>query len=441
MPNQFRQQRKTLSGDALVCTLRERFATLTDTRVAPSITLTDALMSAFAVYALKLPSLLAYEARRQEPKSNLYTVYHIAQAPCDSQLRGILDPLEPECLRPCFSDIFRQLQRGKALESFLFYQGHYLLSFDGTEYFCSESIHCPHCLVKHHRDGRTTYHHQLLTAVLAHPDHPEVIPLMPEPIRNSDGAKKNDCERNAAKRLLAGLRRDHPQLQASVTGDGLTANAPLIRDCRDHRLRFLLTAKPGDHTYLFANMEAACRAGQARVLTLWEAETQTLHHFRWLQQTPLNEANADVLINLLEYWAVRGGAVVYANSWVTDLDISSDSVWPLMRGGRTYWKIENETHNTLKNQGYHFEHNFGHGEQHLSSVFALLMLLAFLVDQVQQLCCPLFQAAWQKAGSKRQLWEDLRGFFRTLVFTSLAEIWEAIACGLDKQKPVLLDDP
>jgi hypothetical protein len=441
MPNPQPQLRKALRGDALIRLLRDRFDTLADTRVDPTITLTDALTSAFAVYALKMPSLLASEACRQEPKSNLSTVYHIAKAPCDSQLRDILDPVDPECLRPCFSDVFRQLQRGKALESFVFYQGHYLLSFDGTEHFCSEAIHCPHCLVKHHRDGRTTYHHQLLTAVLAHPDHREVIPLMPEPIRNSDGAKKNDCERNAAKRLLAGFRRDHPQLPVIATGDGLTANAPLIRDCQDHLMRFLLSAKPGDHTYLFANMEAAFRNGQAQVLTLWETATQTLHHFRWLKQTPLNEANPDVLVNLVEYWAIRGGAVVYANSWVTDLQVTADSVWQLMRGGRTYWKIENETHNTLKNQGYHFEHNFGHGEQHLSVVFALVMLLAFLVDQVQQLCCPLFQAAWQKVGSKRQLWEDLRSFFRTLVLTSLAEVWEAIARGLDKQKPVLLDDP
>ncbi len=123
MPNPPLQLRKTLSGDALIRALRDRFDTLADSRVEPSISLTDALMSAFAVYALKMPSLLAYEARRQEPKSNLYTVYHIAQAPSDSQLRDILDPLAPECLRPCFSDICRQLQRGKVLESFVFYQG------------------------------------------------------------------------------------------------------------------------------------------------------------------------------------------------------------------------------------------------------------------------------------------------------------------------------
>ena len=79
-----------------------------------------------------------------------------------------------------------------------------------------------------------------------------------------------------------------------------------------------------------------------------------------------------------------------------------------MRGGRSHWKIENETFNTLKNQGYHFEHNYGHGYQHLSVVLAMLMLLAFLVDQTQQLCCPQFAAAWKMCISKRALWERLR---------------------------------
>ena len=88
-----------------------------------------------------------------------------------------------------------------------------------------------------------------------------------------------------------------------------------------------------------------------------------------------------------------------------------------MRGGRARWKIENETFNTLKNQGYHLEHNYGHGEQNLSVVLALLMMLAFLVDQVQQLCCPLFQAAWHKMKTKCHLWEEAPSPF------SLAALW------------------
>ena len=124
MPDAPHQLRQHLNADAIIDTLRERFATLPDARVQPTFTLADALMSGFALFALKDPSLLAFDQRRQEPNSNLHTVYGIDQVPCDSQQRAILDPVDPELLRPCFTDLFRQLQRGKALDRLAFFQGH-----------------------------------------------------------------------------------------------------------------------------------------------------------------------------------------------------------------------------------------------------------------------------------------------------------------------------
>jgi hypothetical protein len=97
-----------------------------------------------------------------------------------------------------------------------------------------------------------------------------------------------------------------------------------------------------------------------------------------------------------------------------------------MRGARARWKIENETFNTLKNQGYHFGHNFGLGKQHLSEVFVLLMMLAFLVDQIQQLCCPLFQAAWKKWKTKRSLWEKVRSKFHEFHIETMEDLFRAL---------------
>ena len=93
-----------------------------------------------------------------------------------------------------------------------------------------------------------------------------------------------------------------------------------------------------------------------------------------------------------------------------------------------------------KNQGYHFEHNFGHGYQHLSVVFAVLMMLAFLVDQVQQLCCPLFQAAGAKWGSKRLLWEKMRALFYAYALESMRHLFEALLYGWKKSAPQLTFD-
>jgi hypothetical protein len=98
---------------------------------------------------------------------------------------------------------------------------------------------------------------------------------------------------------------------------------------------------------------------------------------------------------------------------MTDFPITEQNVYALMRGARARWKVENETFNTLKTQGYHFEHNYGHGYQHLSTVLGSLMLLAFLIDQIQQLCCPQFQAALKKCKKRIRLWGRLRHWFLT----------------------------
>src|SRR4029434_5902782 len=120
-----------------------------------------------------------------------------------------------------------------------------------------------------------------------------------------------------------------------------------------------------------------------------------------------NASRADVRVNFIEYWEI-GQDTVQHFSWVTDVRVNKRNVYQLMRGGRARWKIENETFNTLTHQGYNVEHNYGHVEQNLSVVFATIMMLAFLVDQTQQLCCALFQAVWAKLGSKRRLWERMR---------------------------------
>jgi hypothetical protein len=430
--------RKHLSFDALMLSLRERFQQLVDPRPAPdTITLADALLSGFALFSLKDPSLLAFDQRRHD--DNLHTIYLINTVPSDTHLRTILDEVDPQSLRPAFADIFRQLQRGKALEPFVFFQGCYLLALDGTEYFSSQKVHCPSCLEKKSKNGTITYSHQMLGAALIHPDFREVIPLMPEPIIKQDGATKNDCERNAAKRFFERFRRDHPHLPVIVTEDGLSSNAPHIRVLQDYDIHYILGAKPGDHGFLFARMEEAFLAGQTQTLTLEDPDTGTLHHFRYLTQVPLNESNPDVLVNFLEYWEISKDGVKYF-SWITDLPLTPKTLVPIMRGGRARWKIENETFNTLKNQGYHFDHNYGHGEKHLSVVFALLMMLAFLVDQTQQLCDEVFRRVWDKLGSKRMLWEQMREVFRTFVLGSMQELLTVLLQGYQKQRPVLQED-
>ena len=245
---------------------------------------------------------------------------------------------------------------------------------------------------------------------------------------------KNDCERNASKRLLRKIRQEHPHLGFIVIEDGLASNAPHIHEILDLNMHFILGAKPGDHVYLFQQWIAAEDSGKATTLvgTLPGGGTWEIN---FVQELLLNESS-DLRVNFLQYGEYdQDGEVRKRFSWVTDLPLTSGVVLHLCRGARARWKIENETFNTLKNQGYQFEHNFGHGKKNLSVVFAMLMMLAFLVDQTQQLCCPLFRAVWHKCGSKRALWEQQRSHFWCIALASMQQLYEVMLTDRAKEIP------
>jgi hypothetical protein len=436
--NSFRKikMRIHLNADALFARIRKDFAIVPDHRASNSkIPLADALMSGFAMFSLKDQSLLAFDDRRWDDPLSLHSVYGVRQIPSDSQMRQILDPVLPSYLRRPFLSVFMQLQRGKAMEKMTWLDGHYLLALDGTGIFSSEKVSSDYCLKKTKRNGHVEYYQQMLAGAFVHPDHKEVIPTCPEMIIKQDGAEKGDCERNAAKRYLEDLRREHPHLKIVITEDGLSSNAPHIKELMRHDLRYILGVKPGDHAFLFEYVAVAVKRGETTEFNISDPKRPNVEHcFRFLNNVPLNKGSQDELrVNFLEYWeADADGNEKQHFSWVTDFMITQENAYDIMRGGRARWRIENETFNTLKNQGYNLEHNYGLGKEHLSAVFAHLMMLAFLIDQVQQMCCPLFQAARAKGSSKKLLWEKMRACFHDFLAPSMEAILRRIAAGMPK---------
>ena len=248
----------------------------------------------------------------------------------------------------------------------------------------------------------------------------QVLPLAPEAVVNRDGNKKQDCEINAAKRLLAKLRAAHPKLRFVIGGDGLFSKQPFIDTCKKHRMSFILVAKPTDHKVLFEYVEEIAAMGEAATLELFDAKKR-LHRYRWVTQVPINgSAKADD-VNFFQYEIVVEGKVTYKNSWVTDIAVDADNIIEMVKAGRCRWKVENEAFNTLKNQGYHLEHNFGHGSNHLSMVFFILNLLAFFVHQILDLTDRHYQRLrYEKFTSRKEFWNQLRCTFRILLFRN----WE-----------------
>jgi hypothetical protein len=279
----------------------------------------------------------------------------------------------------------------------------------------------------------------MLGAAIIHPDVREVIPLMPEPMVKQDGREKNDGERHAAKRFIVTLRQDHPHLKCIITEDSLSSNAPHIETLHDDGCHSILGGKEGDHASVFNQVQAAQHAGRVTEYERHDRAAGVVHRFRFVNDVPLNASRADVQVNVIEYWEI-GQDQVQHFSWVTDLRVRMRNVYQLMRGGRARWKIENETCHTLKNQGDNCEHTYGHGEQNLSVVFATMLLLAFLVDQTQQLCCALFRAVWTKLGSKRLLWERLRALCYDYRLESMRALLEALFYGFETSHPLLITD-
>ena len=163
-------------------------------------------------------------------------------------------------------------------------------------------------------------------------------------------------------------------------------------------------------------------------------EQGVLRGYRFANGLGLNATHPDMLVNMVEYWEAKGGKVQNF-SWITDIEITTGNVDKIVRGGRARWKIENETFNTLKNQGYHLEHNYRHGAENLATVFGVLTFLAFLVDQIQALGCPLFKEAQNPRRTKISFWGCIRG----LVTTNSIASWEALWNRIINAKKVIID--
>jgi len=383
--------------------------------------------------------LLKFDENRYEAhiRHNLGTLYGVnGQAPCDTQMRAILDPIEPKEISKGFDTLHRMLQRQGILKEFK-YMGALVISLNAPGEYSSNCVGCPDCCTRTRADGTIEYYHQMLAAVIVQRSKKTVLPLAPEPIVKQHNASKNDCELNAAKRLLPQIRAQYPKRKIIIVADGLYAKGPFIKLLKDLKLDYILVAKEGDHAHLF--FEYAKRHATGKTEQYTETELNIKRDFCWTNALSLNMTHPNIKVNLLKFSEIKPNKEKSSTwTWVTSLNLTRHTAYPIMRVGRCRWKIENETFNTLKNQGYNLEHNYGHGKQHLASVLCMLMMLMFLVDQIQETACSLFQAPRQRFHSRTSVWEKLRSFFVNFFILSWDDIWLSMIYG--HQRGTLIPD-
>jgi hypothetical protein len=391
-------------------------------------TMADIGLSAFSLFFLQSPSFLAHQRRLEEGqgRSNCQTLFGLERIPSDNHIRSMLDPARPAHFHPVFATVLAELEGAGGLDAFRRLDGHVLIALDGTEYHCSNKVHCPNCSTRKRGKDKVEYFHAMVAAIMVAPDHTRVVPLEPEFIVPQDGHEKQDCESRAVRRWLEAHGPRHARLKPVYLGDDLLSRQPICEAVLAVGGHFLFVCKPSSHPTIEQYLTGIKVPTLTRRVKRGRAVVE--HRYRWLCDVPLR-GDADALTaNWLMIEIVdAAGDVTYRNSFITDLPVGPDSVIELAACGRARWKIENESFNVLKTSGYNLEHNFGHGKNNLSAVFVTLNLLAFACHTVCDLTEDIWRRAMEKMGARVRFFENLRAITNFLVFPTWDDLLSTLA--------------
>jgi len=419
--------------DQLIGSIRKRLGAFHDRRTGKNkkYTMEDIALSAFAVFYTQCPSFLAAQKAMEENKgqSNAQTLFQIENTPCDNHIRDTLDDVAPEELYPLYDEIFESLREQQVLTAFQTFGGTTPIALDGTWYFSSQDLHCDQCTKIEHSNGEITYYHSAITPVIVAPGQKHAIALRPEFIVPQDGHEKQDCETTAAKRWLdKEAARYLAALNHNVTylGDDLYAHQPLCRRVLLQSSHFIFTCKPESHTYLYSWIAGMEQNHELRTVKMRAKDAKghwEQHTYRYANGVPLVAEEGALKVNWCEVTITgKHRQTPYHNAWVTDWKITDENVASIVATGRCRWKIENENNNTLKTKGYHLEHNFGHGEKHLSSLLAAMNMLALLTHTFLSYCDEAYRLIRAKLPTRKTFFEHIRALMHYINFPS----WEAL---------------
>jgi hypothetical protein len=255
----------------------------------------DIGLSAFSLFFMQSESFLSHRRRLEQGHvtSNCHTLFGMKKIPTDNYIRLMLDKVSPETLPPCFDQVIEQLRQRDGLKAFQRLEGRTLVEPDGTEYFCSQEPSCPQCLTRRGFHRKTESYHAMLAAMIVAPGHNMVLPLMPEFITPQDGAEKQDCERNAAKRWLNAHGKRVAPLRPVYLGDALFSSQPLAQAVFATGADFLFVCKRDGHKTLDEYVDGA-PLDQRTVIERRPGRRSLTYRYRWIEAVPLRDGNARV---------------------------------------------------------------------------------------------------------------------------------------------------
>jgi len=422
---------KSLSLPSILSSVRTCFEQISDIRnvetPACNYSQTDILMSGLAMMFTQEPSMAKFQRNLQNKNNlnNLKTIFSVSQIPENTQFREVLDLISPDDIQQAFLPCAQKFQKTRTWHNYKVLGGRYAVLMDGTAFYHSNALHCDHCLTTKHSNGAVSYSHKTLVATIAHPDVKVPIPMLLEEIRIEDGYTKQDCEINAAKRLIPKLAKQHPRLDIICVADGLYSKEPMIDATIKSGLSFIYVAKPGDHVALEEDLSGLRLCDGVKKLEKKLLKGR-IGIYEWSSKVNLNNST-ERKVNWFSYTEKdKNGKIKYRNSWVTDIKPNKNNVVELASIGRQRWQIENEAFNILKNDGYNLEHNFGHGKQFLAFNFIILNFLAYMIHQLMKLTDSLYQRALEFVGTRKDFWTEIRVLIKRFVWASWQILLEFI---------------
>jgi hypothetical protein len=435
----------TLEIPELIQILRSLLHDLPDERKPGNNTkyqVEDAVMAAFSVFFTQSPSFLDHQRlmKSNKGKNNAESLFSIEKIPCDNQIRNLLDPVPATTIFMAFQKVYQWLEEKGVLKKFLYLDGEILVALDGTEYFSSKKINCPHCNCRNHRNGTTTYFHGCITPIIVSPNQKQVINLEPEFIKKQDGHQKQDCENAAVKRWLNKNLKNQHGYPITLLGDDLYSRQPICDLAVKQGYNFIFVCLETSHKTLYEWLEFLERSGEVTTVEKkqWDGRKNLIYRYRYTSRLPLRDENSSLEVNWCEVTIIneKTEEIIYQNNWITNHKITENNVEEIVKAGRSRWKVENEGNNVLKNHGYNLEHNFGHGQNHLCELLLSLNLLAFLFHTVLDLVNYTYQKVREILVTRTTFFKDIRTLLKYLWFKDWSHLFSFILTEHDPLKRV-----
>ncbi len=370
--------------------LMSNLNSLPDLRQRKDYQIGELYMAGISLFMLKQGSRNAFNQDRKEKQfcdnyqklfgmrlPHLDSTDEIFRQACDEDLEGIK------------SNMISSLIRSKKLERWKFH-GHYVIAVDGTGVVSFDKKHCDCCLKKTSKNGVTSYFHNVLEAKLLTSSGLS-LSIATEWISNEGKTQfqKQDCEREAFKRIARKIKKEYPRLPILLVADGLYPWDGFFKICSDNNWKYIVVLKDGTIKTFQEEIvtEKLINPGQNTDVIRAEKDKRTTLNYFWLRELPYKNH----LINYVEcnetIVAIKTKQATHQRFvHLTNLEVTSSLCDGISFTGRLRQKIENEGFNAQKKHGYALQHKYSRISFTAMKNYYQCLQIAHIINQIVEAC-------------------------------------------------------